>query len=374
MSRTAITSTMLAAVAVALAVTPAAAASATTSTTTSTTDGSAAAAGHPRLHAGWSVATLLPDGAPSWKGQTLLYISPDGARTAVTTIGRTERLADVSQDGRYVLSTRSASGGRTEMIVRDLDTGSTRRTPIRAAYEDMRLTGGRGDRVLTQRVTSSDADGSPDVTELRRHDGSVVRALGTGLGVPVTDQGGRFAVAGSSAGLRRVDLTTGARSRIAAPAGYGQCESRRITSDGHSTGAVTVTCYPTSGRGTSQVFAIDLDSGKTTLLTPNRAPKGFGWQDAWSQGWARGIATERLECEATVPRRITPDGATAISTGYGWHLQTVDVVGTRIVGLVSSDCGAIARRLVSHDTRTSTTRTLLSGGAIRTALVSEYDY
>lgn len=331
----------------------------------------------PSINAGWTAAAFLPKGAPSWRGQTLYLVSPGGDKHDMGRIGRTEQVEAVSTDGRYVATTKvvDEASQTVRVSLRDLERGTVRSTDL-PEVSGVDLVRGDGSQVVITR--------GYEATRVETYDRelSLVRLLrapwqGTASDV-VTEQAGTKVGMMTDGRLRLVDPSTGRTQRVVSPPkGYGSCELKRFRDNGHGEGGSAImSCHPTSGSGSSQVFAVPTTSGiPTERLTKGTPPAGYGWANFWDHGRAAGgVATERLECGAEDVHRITDTGVKDINTGFpAGAFRTLDVVDGHVIGLGgSADCAAGATSLVSHDLSRSTSKTLLSGGTVGSAVVMPY--
>lgn len=340
--------------------------------------GSAAQPELPSINAGWTAAAFMPKGAPGWRGQTLYLVSPSGDKHDMGRIGRTEQIEAVSTDGRYVATTRlvDPDSQRVRVALRDLERGTVRTTEL-PEVSDVDLVDGVGSRVIITRGYEATRVESYD-RELQ--DVRLLSAPWQGQVKDVaTEQAGSTVAMMSDGRLRVVDASTGTTQRVVPPPkGYGFCDLNRLQDTGHGKGELAImSCRPTSGEGSSQVFSVatTLTGIPTEQLTEGNPPAGFGWANFWDRGRAGdGVAVERLECGAEDVHRVTGTGVKHVNTGYpAGGFRTLDVVDDHVIGLGGdADCAAGATALVSHDLASGTNRTLLSGGTVGSAVVMPF--
>ncbi len=323
----------------------------------------------PQVGPGWTAAVWSTGAGPSSAGM-LYLVGPSGTRYAVGQVGAGTQVADITADGRRILTSYSVDGTLRVDSVGDWDVaaGSVRNVPLSHTAAFARYTKPSAQALLLQVD-----DGASVHLERRGFDGSLqlrypdVPGFYGGLG-PLVTADGRDLVLGTTTGMVVVGNAQGGLVRtLPPPAGNSRCTPVSWWADGR----VLASCETTSpATPVSNLWLYPLSGAPASQLTRAPAPGSpFGYMRAWA--FSRGTLVQGVPpCGVGPLGLLTPSGTAEHVTlnlprGDGGP-DPVAVVGDTAYLTVASSCGgggAPSRGLIAYDLVASTSRILLGPGA-----------
>lgn len=258
---------------------------------------------------GWTAAVWSATVESPGPG-TLYFLSPAGTRYAIGQVPRGTEVADVTADGRRIL-TRGGSNGVVTALEWDVPTGVSRPIPLPGtATLAMSYTKPSGKAILVQTT-----DGNANTLERRGLDGSLqltYRDLGAqqhdgGISLLSTPDGLNLAI-GTATGLVLVDNGGAAIRALPAPAGYASCMPRSWWSDG----VILTSCLSTTARTNSAVsnlWLFPLSGAAPTALTKATPDgPGTGFSAAWRTSKGTLLERSATSCESSGPATLNTSG------------------------------------------------------------------
>ncbi|MGI8718617.1 MAG: hypothetical protein ACR2JN_12380 [Lapillicoccus sp.] len=322
---------------------------------------------------GWTAAVWSAGAGPSSAGM-LYLVGPSGTRYAVGQVGAGTQVADITADGRRILTTYSVDGTVDSVGDWDVAAGSVRNVPLIPA----KTTAAHYTKPSAQALLLYVADGAPSHLERRGFDGSLQLRYpdvpGSYEGLLVTADG-RDLVLETSTGMVVVGNAQGRLVRtLPPPAGTSRCGPVSWWADGRVLARCDTTSLVTPVSEVSNLWLYPLSGAPASQLTRAPAPGSpLGYMRAWA--FSRGTLVQGVPpCGVGPLGLLTPSGTAehvTLNLPRGSYdpdggPDPVAVVGDTAYLTVASSCGgggAPSRGLIAYDLVASTSRILLGPGA-----------